>query len=285
MKRTDIHRPGAIIPAKYSHVLFYHGPMTFCGMITASLNVDKVLELKRTQKFAPTGSTFNCSVCGAHFNEGEIWKHNETQEHIYVGRICAEKYGLMTDRSEYELELGREKEAMAKAIQTKINAEKREAFLSLHPGLKEALEAKHHIVEDIAKKFQTYCNLSPAQVALVFKLALEVANPVEAEKHVPAPQGRLTFKGTVVSLKEVDGFYGSQTKMIVKVITPEGSWLAYGTAPIIRNNYPRIHSTDGIIPIEKGMELEVTATLSAGRDPHFVLMSRPKAKIISQEVV
>lgn len=285
MKRTDIHRPGAIIPANYTHVLFYHGPIS--GMYpVAPFNVNKAVELKRTEKFAVTGSIFNCSVCGAHFNEGEIWKHNETQEHIYVGRICAEKYGLMTDRSEYELELGRQKEASAKVIQAKINAEHREAFLKNYPGLEEALAVKHHIIEDIAKGFQKYCSLSTAQMDLVFKLAHEVANPKEAEKHVTAPQGRVTFRGTVVSTKTYDSMFGQQLKMMVKVTTLDGTWLAWGTAPTIRRPGPRLHSTDGIILIDKGMELEITATLSAGREPHFALMGRPKAKVIeAQEVV
>lgn len=281
MKRTDPHRPGAIIPGNYSHILFYHGPISFCGQMLPAFNVDKVLKLRETEKFAKTGKPFKCSVCGAAFNEGEIWKHNETGEHIYLGHQCAEKYGLLADRSEYELEMGRQKQAAAVQVQKALNAEARIEFLSKHPGLEEALKGDHFIIKDIADKFQNrFTSLTDKQIELVFKLAQEKLNPQKAEIKIEAPEGRVTFIGTVVAIKDSWGKFGHQTKMTVKVETAKGVWLAWGTMPLIRDGYPRIRSTEGILSIDKGDKLEVTATLSRGRDPFFALMSRPKAKFI-----
>lgn len=269
--RQDLHRPGAIIPANYTHVLFYHGPMVHLGMLTASFNVDKVLELCRTEKVICKRGIFNCSVCGAHFNEGEVWKHN-SGEYILIGHQCAEKYSLLADRSEYELEVGREKDALAKTIQAKINAEEREAFLLAHPGLKEALEFKHPIIEDIAKKFIQYRNLSDKQIAFVYKLIEEAKNPKPKDVHISAPIGRLTFIGEVISIKLQEGYgrFAGGLKMTVKVVTENGSWLAWGTVP---------RSMD----IERGDKVEITATLSSGREPFFAFMKRPRGKVIGHD--
>lgn len=288
MARADTHRPGAIIPAEYQFVLAYAGPTTHMGLTIPSINVDKVVELRRSgAKFALTGSTFNCSVCGAAFKEGQIWRHEPSGEHIYVGHQCAVKYQLLADLSAFELEQGRVRDAAAREFQRKINAEQRAAFLAANPGLEAALETKHIIVEDIAEKFRNrYTSLTPAQVALVFKLANEAASPKTVEINIPAPEGRATFRGTIVSIKTVEDRWNryGRTVITVKVSTPEGIWLAWGTAPLIRRDGPRLHATDGIVPIDKGDEIEITATLTRGREPHFAFFKRPRAKLVTPKV-
>lgn len=99
-----------------------------------------------------------------------------------------------------------------------------EQFLEEHPHLFDALvqAPKDEVLFDLLCKFQDYGRLSPAQVAL----ALLVGN----EKHVDAPIGRVKIRGTVVSVKtrknEEPGLV-----MTVLVVTPEGSWLAWGSVP------------------------------------------------------
>jgi hypothetical protein len=134
-------------------------------------------------------------------------------------------------------------------------------------------------VRDIKAKFVQYRSLSEKQIALVHKLAHEVANPAPAEVHVPAPEGRrITFRGVLVSIKQPDPYeYGfASTKCTVKVTTPNGTWLAWGTIPQGCYDYDGERTDRGLI----GCEVEITATLKRGRDAHFALMSRPNGRTL-----
>lgn len=316
MNRTDPHRPGAIIPAEYRYVMSYNlsgseGGFSFPAYGVTCLIDGRtpiyeegkgwvgskngehladgnccVVELQRTKKFAATGNTGKCSICGANFVYGDIWVHEPTGEHIHIGHTCAAKYELLADRSEYELGIGRVKAAAAKEIVREENRIEREAFLADHPGLEEALKTDHHIVKDIADRFRQYRSLSDKQVALVMKISTEAKlPPAEKEKNVPAPitegKCRQTFTGVVVSAKSMDGAYGIQYKMTVKVTTPNGVWLAWGTIPnALLESVPN-WGNQGRIQNLKGATVEVTAGLKPGRDAHFALMGRPVGKVIS----
>ena len=93
----------------------------------------------------------------------------------------------------------------------------------------------------------------------------------ENEKHVTAPTGKQTFTGRVVSVK-IQEPYGT-LRMTVKITTPAGTWLAWGTAPLACLAESVNHG--GL----KGCDVEITATLKAGRDPHFAILSRPRGKV------
>jgi hypothetical protein len=140
----------------------------------------------------------------------------------------------------------------------------------------------------MAQRFKTSCQLSDKQVAFALKLADEVRNPPPAERHVAAPieEGRQVVRGRVVSLKVHEGHYGDTLKMTVKIETPDGSWLVWGTCP---SAIAGDHLTDGdvnapremVAGVERGDEVEFSAKLKPGRDEHFALFSRPtKATIV-----
>lgn len=99
-----------------------------------------------------------------------------------------------------------------------------EQFLDEHPGLFDALvqAPTHETLYDLLCQFQDRAKLSPAQVAL----ALLLGN----EKHVVAPVGRVKIHGTVVSVK-ARKHDESALVMTVLVVTPDGSWLAWGSVP------------------------------------------------------
>jgi hypothetical protein len=223
--------------------------------------------------FVETGGTGKCSVCGACYVYGDVWKHEPSGEFIHIGHDCAHKYSMLTDRSEWELSHDRLVRASAIECQKAKNLEERLAFLKKHDGLEDALAVDHRIIRDIAERFASYRSLSDKQIALVFKLANEVRNPtpVVAERHCKAPNGRTTFIGKIVSTKVHESMYGETTKMTVKVITDEGCWLAWGTVPASIDNVP------GVLV---GREVEITATLEAGREPHFVFMKRPRGDLL-----
>jgi hypothetical protein len=120
------------------------------------------------------------------------------------------------------------------------------------------------ILTDMAQKLRRYGSLSEKQAAFAVKLGETVRTwqpPVEGA-HVPAPEGRVTFTGRILSIKERDGYMGGiEYKMTVKVETPDGSWLAWMTAPS---------------GTEKGQVVNITATLSRSRDEaHFAFGKRP----------
>jgi len=122
------------------------------------------------------------------------------------------------------------------------------------------------ILADMGRKLARFGSLSEKQAAFAVKLGETVRtwkaqDFTKEEAHVPAPEGRVTFTGTIVSIKEREGYMGGvEYKMTVKVTTPEGTWLAWMTAP------------GGT---EKGQTVNVTATLTRGSDAHFAFGKRP----------
>jgi hypothetical protein len=338
-RRTDAHRPGVIIPADYEAVLNYSLATSDGGWpipaIGINCEIDKRIESKDAEgklhvengkhaeggqccvlglmhvarvKWAPTGCIGQCSICGARYVYGDVWKHVPSGEHLHVGHDCADKYAMLMDRSAWELENGRVRQAAATAMIREQNREERAAFLAANPGLEEAfnLAAREsglirahndslpegapdssrrfasralEILSDLAEKFARFRSLSEKQVALVLKLAHEVAHPKapEVEQHVPAPEGKVTVRGKVVSRKTYEGAYGSSLKITVKIQTPEGSWLAWGTAPRALWDVWSEGETGQSRGVQAGDEVEFTATLKQGREPHFALFKRPTA--------
>jgi hypothetical protein len=298
--RTDPHRPGAIVPADYDFVLSYNGATSQDGWPVPSWGINCELDRRVLDKdgkivkngehnadgrccvvglrhvakvrFAATGSTGACSICGTPFVYGDVWRHVPTDTYIHIGHICAAKYELLADRSAHELALGRLKAAAAVALERERGRELRAAFYAAHPGLDANLELDHHILRDLKAKLAKWRSLSEPQVALAAKIADEVRHPKPAEVHIPAPTGHgIVVRGTVVSVKTHESMYGESLKMTVKVTTPDGAWLVWGTVPSALLGGGEL----------RGSVVEFTANLEAGREPHFVFAKRPrKARVV-----
>lgn len=166
---------------------------------------------------------------------------------------------------------------MSKAAQARKNA-----VLKANPDLVAALNTNHRIVRDIADRFNSNGYLSDKQIALVRRLAAEARNPRPAEPTVPAlvTNDRVTFRGQVVSARQMDSQYGVQTKMTVKVQTAEGVWLAWGTVPAaLLDQVPPCDQ--GRVAALRGATVELTTGLKPGREAHFALLVRPQGKLIS----
>lgn len=316
--RTDVHRPGAIIPANYEPILAYNCSTTMDGWPVPSFGINCELDGRTSYKDADGKTIFvngthrangacctiaahakahadekaifggpgKCGSCGACFVYGELWLHVPTGEIVHLGHDCADKYNLFMDRSVAELALGRAKAAVGKEIAKVRNTEERAAFLAENPGLETALKVEHTIIADIAARFHEFRSLSPKQVALVLKLANEVLNPPPAEAHVTGPLGKTEFSGTIVGAKLHTNDYGTAWKITVKMATPAGSWLAWGTAPkvltdevveaIEANPETKFaNRADAVRNALVGRTVSLRATLEAGRDDHFRFMKRP----------
>jgi len=78
--------------------------------------------------------------------------------------------------------------------------------------------------------------------------------------------------------------YGTTMKITVKVTEANGCWLAWGTMP--ESLYGTCTWVDGKsinTSAQVGDEVEFTATLQPGNEPHFVFFKRPsKARIVQR---
>ena len=281
--RTDIHRPGMIQPHLYTFVGWYYlGAMGVRSrsVMALSATLEKFRVSEECWDFGALtyGEFGKCGVCGARFAMGEVWQHVDTMDFVHIGHDCAEKYNLVSGTNWTALQDMRDRSLKAKATAER-NAAKRAEIFASSPLLEEALKTDHYIVRDINDRFRRYGSLSEKQIALVLKIAGDQIKQVEVraqraqEAHVEAPEGRTTVRGTVVSTKMHDGQYGSVLKMTVKVTTPEGSWLAWGTVP------SDIHAD-----VKVGRTVEFDGTFTRSNDKkYFAFFKRPsKASLLSE---
>lgn len=199
-KRTDIHREGAIIPSDYDFMVSYSLPTTFMGFPVPAINVDKVLEMHKAHPKASHGGLGNCTLCGARYGYGDVWKHKVTGELIHVGYDCADKVGFVASREEYEgVRL-----AIVEQIKKKVKLAK---LCGDDDDLLEAFTfGKHPIIVDILGKLRKYKSISEKQIALVKKLRLEeIGNAVTLPAQQAPAQNTLewvTVEGNTYPVKE-----------------------------------------------------------------------------------
>lgn len=267
MKRTDKHCPSNLIPADYSHVMVF----AFGGNGEPPINLDLVRKLSENggQFFSKPSGKGGCDVCGAHYRYGSVFKHEPTGEYIRVGWECADKIDASAQDGRQEvlakLDAARRKYARKHALRS---------FVATARGSKAAgetiladLRCDHRIVQDIRAKLIQWGSLTDAQAGLVRKLAREARERAirPAEVKVPAPEGKQTVRGEVVSVKEHASDFGYTMKMTVKVEAAGGVFLVWVTVP------------KGLV-VERGNHVEFTATLTrSDRDPGFAFGKRPTA--------
>lgn len=239
-ERADIHRPSAINPIDYAFLgCFYQGSSE--DMMSAYTADHADLEAAAGdawwERTAPSGNfaqQFSCDHCGAHFSHGVVFRHEPTGELIATGHICAHTVMLPgTTQMDRKRALAERK---AQALKTeRLNREYREGLLAETPGLAEALETDHYIVQDIARRFHgSNPSLSEKQIALVFKLQREaeeraVERAEQEAKATPVIEGKgVVVTGKVLSTKWVEGYYDSVLKMLV---LDDRGFKVWGTVP------------------------------------------------------
>ena len=279
--RDDIHRRGVFMPERYTFVGWYwlgrwarlDGEKATVMQVSETL--EKFFRSEDAADFRSLtyGDFGQCGVCGAHFMMGEVWQHIDTLDMVHIGHDCVAKYGMAgVNWDAIEDERRRYLEGRKTAVaREKARAE----MFALYPGLEAAFAENHYIIKDIRARFERYGAISEKQIMLVLKIAREEQERsakkavYAAEAHVPAPTGCVTVRGVVVTKKSHLTQYGATWKMTVKVETPAGSWLCWGTVP------------KAISDVERGQRVEFQARLEAGREPHFALFKRPtQARIL-----
>ncbi len=294
--RTDIHRPGILLPDDYTCVACFSFPTGENGADPEG-DMYEWTAWEKENPGAPRPSTHSngsCTICGTWFRHGALLRHDPTGEVIQIGHQCARSHALALNDTAW-LRSKKKKARLRMAELSKMrNAKKRAEILAQHAGLEDALCCDHYIIQDISCRFKRYHAISDKQVALVMKLAAELAEkallpPVPEDIELPVPVGKHLVRGLVVSAKERPGFaYGSyETKLTVKVTTDEGTWLVWGTQPVALERALDDHNHDcpqaDKLPSLKGATIEFMATITASDDdPHFGFYKRPtKATIIN----
>ena len=288
--RNDIHTPSQIRPGNYNFVIEYGRDFVSYDPVFGTdeewSNMDEAEEAYKDAGAYIHGTRdsvdeaiLRCDCCGARFKYGCLYVHRESGEVISLGHTCAAGMDLPAGPGYVRSRM---------AAERKVVLERRQRFSNLRKFAQEAgaqvlqdLRVDHYITKDIrAKLIRTGAKwgLSEKQVDLLRKLAVDASKP--AEKHVPVPVDgeRIPVTGTCVSFKCVDSMYGFQYKMTVKVETPEGSWLVYGTCPESIVDAAQ----DAGLSNPKGRVVTFTSKVSRGdRDPHFGFFSRPtKAELV-----
>lgn len=217
------------------------------------------------------GPSGGCDHCGAHYAHGVMLQHIDSGEYIRVGHTCGDNFAGYANakaaRVDIDRRIARIKRDNAYKAQSKAD---REAIYFCNPGLEECLSLDHEILSDIKDRLQTWGKISDKQIALVFKLARDIWTPTQEHDRVPAVTGKsVEISGEVLAVKDVEGYYGLQVKMLVR---DDRGFTTWGSVPKAI-----------VSKVERGNRVTFTANVDAARDDetHSYFKRPRKASIIS----
>lgn len=251
-KKSTVHNPVNFDPSHYEVIDYLDNkrPVYYGQGIEAFEAEVKFWESDMLNTFGADWrkKIHRCVHCG---NGRVRWitatRHLPTNDVVVFGSDCTERLGF-ENKLEWKLAVLKSKAEAGHAKMKIWNA--RVKFLEANPLIASAIEqakgeihAKNTFVHDVLGKLNQYGSLSVRQVEAVLKsLArdIEMASKkaVEAEETKgPAPTGRVTVTGLVLSTKQTEGFYGPSTKMLVKLTNNSRVWVTVpGGSGIERND-------------------------------------------------
>ena len=278
MRRTDVHRPGAIVPSDYE--CFDHfGFVTVGGRDgkeREAYGEDAMAAYEEGPTVAIWPELFKCDVCGARFVHGAVLVHKPTSLLLSIGQDCAAKYLSLRALPKRE-----RADRAWKRIRQREACIKMRRMLRANPGLNRALKTDHPISRDLRAKAIKWGDLSSKQIELAHKLVAQVAERAKAEvpgAPVPVTDKRATYRGRVLGTKSQEGYYGGTViKMLVQVRVGDGAFKLWGTAPD-----SILFGTSGPI---KGCEVEFNAKVEVSKDdPCFGFFKRPTKGTMTDDV-
>lgn len=279
--RTDIHRPSApeFDPETYDCVGVFdlqHGQGGFQGASGRSAAVDRlVANGYRSADIHPLGQ---CSHCGAYLRYTALMAHKPTMAYVWIGEQCLGNRFESLTKAEFS--------ALRKAAA--LNAErirKTDRITTLvidHPvlaGLLDEASASAYggFMASVGYQLRSNGKLSDRQIAAVERIipeAIERAYDLalrmnierdEAVTATPAPAGRVTVTGEVLSTKWQDNDFGGCLKMLVKAIAGYRVWVSVPSDLL-----------DDRCKLAKGTMVRFDAKLAPkDSDPTFAFGSRP----------
>jgi hypothetical protein len=272
--RSDIHRPSQITPEDYTFVgCDYYGPTP---VITDRQHIRRHME-RTGGKYSSHDHAGTCHICGAGAFSVAVFHHPKTNTYIVAGEDCAAKMDLCDPIVFRSL-----KKRLADG--RKAEKGKAKARSVLHDlGLDKAWEVYQAEIEDITGRFEEstirdivhklirYGSISEAQSKFIGVLLTKIENRAEIEarrqaEHEAAkelPEGRLTFRAKVLTVKQTD--FGR--RLLLQHID---GWKCWGSVP------------SSLSEVERNAEIELTATLvKSDKDTKFGFFKRPtKAWIV-----
>lgn len=287
-RRNDVHSPANLVTEDYEYLFAFDNDEP--GFLVG-VDMDWWRSITNFDPELRERGTRQCHHCGAHLRYVALLRHVPSGHAIAVGETCVDN---RFDRATADFQRLRQAAALdrkAQRIKTAAaafvaalpegDAKKaltRDADLSQFVGL-DAFAV--NTITDIRRKiWDLYGDASERQVAFVARLIAQGAERATREAQqaeeitVPAPTGRVTFEGQVVSRRWKDSDYGGAFKLTIKVTEPNGVWLAWVSEP-------------SAIETERGDIVRLTATLTPSNDkPHFAFGKRPsKAQVVGHAEV
>ena len=212
-----------------------------------------------------------CVHCG---NGSVRWitsvRHLPTNDVVVFGAICTDRLGF-ANKVAFKLA---QLQARAEARKVRFTIwTKRQEFLAANPAIAEALvkinepaHSKNTFVKDVLSKLDQYGDLTVNQVNAVIKsLARDVEYAARqaaeaSEPKGPAPSGRVTVTGQVLSTKLQESDFGAVLKMLVKLENNSKVWVSVPSRETV----------------ERGDKVTFKATFEVSKDdPSFAFGSRP----------
>ena len=198
--------------------------------------------------------------------------HIPTKDVVVFGCDCTERLGF-ANRQDWKLA---QLKAKAEAGHARMKVWKqRTAFLEANPevatyfeAVKQPVHAGNTFVQDVLSKLNQFGSISVNQVnAIKMSLARDIERAAAREAEAtevkgPAPVGRQTVTGKVLTVKVVEGFYGLQVKTLLKLENNSKVWL---TLPAAAQG-----------KAERNDTVTITATFEPKtEDPTFAFGKRP----------
>lgn len=275
-KRTDIHRPSVVNPEDYEFVCFGHQKIEDFGTVAFILE-----ERERFRAhMANTGARFsghdhggNCDICGAHCIYDAIFYHEATNVYIRTGLDCAEKmFNLDSDAFRVQCRNAMKNMAGKRKAQATLELEGISLAFDIYAGKVVNVGNEGITICDIVDKLVRYGSISDKAMSYLKALTSRVvrrpeieakrAAEHEAAKPLPVTETRMTVTGKVLSVKEAEGFYGIETKILV--VSDEG-WKVYGNCP---SSHRRTIKAGDVVSFDCRVKV-------SDKDPKFGFFNRP----------
>lgn len=293
--RTDAFRPSVINAAEFEFVAdHYLGNSDDSDMWTelAHEYANYEAHIARTGGVeANHGYKGRCDVCGAKYLYGSWFHTAASNTYIAVGHDCAAKMGLRSEAAfrpfREQVNTHRIHAKRVEAARVLLATHELGDALALYLNPATELKSEEKVIIDIIGKCVRWGSISPNQVQYIKKLqgkiverpareAARVERDAQREP-IPAFLKRVNIVGTVISVKEVEGFdaapwsrWSSPPKAYKMLVEHADGWRVYGSVP---SNIDH----EGL----KGKRVRFDARVTVSDDdPKFGFFSRPtKASI------
>lgn len=303
MKRTDTHRPSAIIPDEYTYVGQECIKIEGMGDCYAQI----AMRERIAAHMAQTGGTYashshggNCMVCGSvNAIYTVLFHHVPTNTYVRMGQDCATKCDMGGDFKESAFRAAVDDARKAHAGKAKAQAILSDECLQSawevytanpEPGVNWPYEEL--TVKDIVGKLVQYGNISTNALSYLRVLVGKIGTRAQRQAEYDArrkdealnaadcPSGRIDLEGVILSMREQESDFGTVTKILVKT---DSGYKVWGTLPVVYGE--SINSRVEQLSPGKGDRISFRATVTpSDKDSKFGFYSRPTGgRLVGQE--